>query len=347
MKWLAIILLGLAHGLADCISGFMLGSLASEWPALEIGAFLLLYNILGFGGQVPAGMLVDRMRNPRLAVLLSMGLVALSLPFYPLSPIFAVVLAGIGSAFFHVSGGMLALLALPATSSGQPGQAKAAGMFAAPGVMGLAIGGYLAIMGYPASWLLLALICSLALILAFLPLPARQQVHKVESHAQLDLHDILMLVLLLAIAMRSAIWNVFQLVHAGEHTLLVAVGLAAMTGKVAGGFASDWLGWRRYTVGALLLATPLLALGGERPWFLLPGVMLLQSATPAAVTAMWRFMPEMPATAVGMCFGMAIAIGGLPAMLHWNFGAGWALLVLPLAAVGYYFGVGKRKQALS
>jgi hypothetical protein len=44
---------------------------------------------------------------------------------------------------------------------------------------------------------------------------------------------------------------------------------------------------------------------------LLPGVALLQSATPVALAATARLLPRAPATAAGLTLGLAVAVGGI------------------------------------
>lgn len=340
-SWILPILLGLSHGVADCISGYMIGMLPVAHSAWDIGGFILLYNVLAFGGQLPAGMLVDRFRQPRIAVLGSMLLIAMGMAAFAWNPLVAISLSGIGSAFFHVSGGMLALMAFP-------GRAATPGLFAAPGVIGLAVGGFLAFQGVAAAPFLLIAILLLGMsTVPFMQprvqLAALQEEYRHES--RFDLHDLLMILLLLAIAMRSAIWNIFQVFHYGDYDLLLAIGLAAMSGKLAGGFLADWIGWKRYVVGALLLATPLLTWGENRWYLLLPGIALLQSAVPVAVTAMWRHMPTRPATAAGMCFGFALVVGGIPMLLGFSPGITAVAIGLPVAALLYFLGIGRARSA--
>ncbi len=338
---LKVSLLGLAHGLSDCAAGFMIGTLpdggAGGW--LDVGALVLLYNVLAFGGQVPAGVVVDRLGRPKLVLALSLCLVAVALLVFPNAPLLAIGLAGVAGAFFHVSGGMLALLAFPKSTVG-------AGLFAAPGVMGLALGGYMAWLGMPALLALAGIVALVVLLILVLEYPAPASVPQPAAQGDaLEWHDLIMLVLLLAIAMRSAVWNLFELIHSADHALLLVLGLAAMLGKVAGGFLAARWGWRRYAVIALVISTPLLMLGGTLWWTLLLGIFLLQSATPAAVMGMYRLMPRMPATAIGMCFGLAIAAGGVPTMLGWRPEPWTLVILLPIVAVGYW--VGMRRQPVA
>src|SRR5262249_46747262 len=130
--------------------------------------------------------------------------------------------------------------------------------------------------------------------------------------ASVEGHDLVMVILLAAIALRSAVWSTFQFLLQGEIEIVIAMAVAATIGKASGGLLADWLGWRRWTVVALAMAAPLLAFGGQQVSLLLPGVALLQSATPAALSALARLRPQQPATVAGLALGLAIMIGGLP-----------------------------------
>jgi FSR family fosmidomycin resistance protein-like MFS transporter len=260
----------------------------------------------------------------------------------------AVLLAGLGSAAFHVGGGALALCATRGRASGP-------GLFAAPGVVGLAAGGALAIAGYTQVWPWLALLGGLLAAIGLLRLPelpygdrsaesrnrrtglrqssagdppsragegeprieqglsaAGLPASSFEAHAAFEGHDLVMLVLLAGIALRSLVWSAAQFLVAGRSDALLALALAAAVGKILGGLLADRVGWRRYITFALLLAAPLLAGAGQNLWLLLPGVALLQSVTPAALAATWRLLPRYPATAAGLALGLAVAAGGLP-----------------------------------
>jgi len=363
MRRLALpLILGLAHGVADGAAGLLLGGLPHTMTLERVALLVLLYNALAFGGQPLLGLIADRMGQPRTAALAGLVLLAAAL-LAGQQPIAAVVLAGLGSAAFHIGGGALALCATQ-------GRAAGPGLFAAPGVAGLAAGGALAASGYTAPWPFLLPLLAMAVAIARTKLPAlpyatttdhrppttdrrdrrgqtgdpqnamyggpsvaalpspsvaaldygpqatdetQSTIYNLQS-AIPDGHDWVMLVLLAAIALRSAVWSSLQFLFEGHYDMLLALALAAAAGKIMGGVLADRLGWRRWVVGALLLAAPLLALGGRNLFLLLPGVALLQSATPAALAMTWRLLPRQPATAAGLALGLAVAIGGVPSI---------------------------------
>lgn len=297
-------MLGAAHGVSDCAAGMLLGSLSDSMSIYGIGTLVLIYNLIAFGGQPLAGVLTDKLRSPRLSAISGIVVMCAALGMFYVNPIAAVILAGIGSATFHVGGGALALIATPDKASG-------VGLFSAPGVAGLAIGGFLAVNGIVTIIPLIILLVVIGVIVMLIKLPALPYNNE-KTEADFDKHDMIMFVLLLAIALRSAVWNVFQYIEQGNITNIILISVFAAGGKIFGGFMADKLGWRRYSFTALVLAIPLLVLGESNIYFLLPGIALLQSVTPVLVTSVARSLPKMPATVSGLTFGLAIAAGGLP-----------------------------------
>lgn len=296
--------LGVAHGVSDCSAGLIMGSLTNSISIYGVGSMVLLYNVLAFGAQPLAGILTDKLKNPKLAVLTGLFLMAAAVIMYFINPFAAVLFAGLASAVFHVGGGALALCSTPDRSS-------SAGLFSAPGVAGLAIGGYLAVSDIFPAAVIITILSALAVFIYALKIPILPYNTPKEEN-EFEKHDFIMLILLLAIALRSAIWNIFQHIEQGEITNIMLISLSAAGGKIMGGFAGDVIGWRKYSFSALILAIPLLILGETSMYFLLPGIALLQSVTPVMVTALYKNMKKLPATSAGLSFGFAIAAGGLP-----------------------------------
>lgn len=306
LRLLLPLVLGLSHGVADGSVGMQLGLLPGRMPLAEVGLLVLAYNVLAFGSQPFLGLVVDRYGRPREAVLGGLLLHVAALLLSHEMPVPAVALAGIGSALFHIGGGALALCATQ-------GQAVGPGLFAAPGVVGLAIGGGLAVAGYRfwEPFLLLLLVSVVVVAAVHLPPLPYSPFHK---EPILERHDFVMLVLLAAIALRSAVWTTYQYLLDGRVEMLLLIAAAAALGKLLGGVLADRVGWRDYSLGALLLAAPLLSFGGNNLLTLLPGIALLQSVTPVALGAAGHLLPHKPATASGLVLGLAIAVGGLPGL---------------------------------
>jgi FSR family fosmidomycin resistance protein-like MFS transporter len=296
--------LGLAHGISDCSAGLILGSLTATMTIYGVGSMVLLYNILAFGAQPLAGLLTDKLQSPKMAALTGLGLMVVAVGMFFVNPFIAVILAGLASALFHVGGGALALCSTP-------GKAAGAGLFSSPGVAGLAIGGYLAVNEIFPAVIIIFLLGIITILIAISKKP--ELPYDLNKHDEgFDKHDFIMLFMLLAIALRSAVWNIFQYIEQGEVTNIILISLSAAGGKIFGGYAGDFFGWRRYSFAALTLAIPMLLFGEMSFYWLLPGIALLQSVTPILVTAIYRKLPALPATTAGLSFGLAIAAGGVP-----------------------------------
>jgi MFS transporter, FSR family, fosmidomycin resistance protein len=132
-----IVLLSLAHGIADAAAGLLIIRLAMS-PSITAGLTIFTYQLLAFGTQPIVGLIIDRHHRARSGVILSLLATAVGLLCRSISPSLTILLAGLGSAAFHVSAG--SIVAVTAKKSIVP-----FGWFTAPGVVGLALGGTLAL----------------------------------------------------------------------------------------------------------------------------------------------------------------------------------------------------------
>ncbi len=324
MKTLRLpLLLGLAHAVSDGSAGWLLGFYAAQdWR--HAAELFLIYNALAFGAQPIVGYAVDLLSISRKSVVGAMILMAGALWIANISLYAAATCAGLASALFHVSGGALAI-AMP--DKKQTG----AGLFAAPGVIGLAIGGLLAIQGFNAIVYLTLLLLTAATILFFEKAPEAAADSK-RDEPILERHDLVMILLLAAIAFRSLVWTTFQAILSGESDLLIQMAIAAASGKLLGGFLSDKISWRYIGMGSLILSAPLLLFGQEFRLAFLTGILCLQASTPIILTAMGRLMPKYPATASGLVLGLGIAAGGMPGAFEVSMREMWWFPALTLVS---------------
>lgn len=299
------LILGISHGVADATAGFLLGSLPRTMSLEQASWLIILYNILGFGYQPLAGILTDQLKRPRESVLVGLFLLLLALVVASWQSQLAVVLAGMGSAAFHVGGGSLALSATPNRTTGP-------GIFAAPGAVGLAVGGVLGWTGYSATVPLVLLLGLMMGVITLISLPRFPHSNPKFQIPNSKSDDWVMLVLLVAIALISTVWTSFQFLLQTHLNFIIALAVAAAIAKVFGAILAQRWGWRRWIVGSLAVATLLLLFGAQNRLTLLLALALLQSTIPITLAVTAQMMPQQPATASGLALGLAIIIGGIP-----------------------------------
>ena len=189
------------------------------------------------------------------------------------------------------------------------------GLFSAPGVAGLIAGGYLAYKGADIFSIMLTAAVIFFILLSMLPIrnyPGKNDDETVtDKKISLDKHDLIMILLLTVISLRSVIWNVFQLLHENNYEWLIAIAVAAVIGKIAGGWLADKIGWRLYVLISITAATPLLTFFRNELLLFCIGVGLLQSGIPATTSLLIRSMKGKTERAIGLSFGTAIIAGGV------------------------------------
>jgi MFS transporter, FSR family, fosmidomycin resistance protein len=294
---------GLLHGINDFAAGYMLAHYMQMHPQADGFLLLVLYAIIGFGGQLPVGFWLDASRRLQPFVRASACLLPLAMLAYMVHAPTGIILAGFSAAWVHVTGGAVCL---------QQGHEKAGplALFTAPGVLGLTLGGAMANMGSGVLWA--------GLLLAVLPitgiLRGRATVYQrpAAQGSQLDAHDWLMLGILLLMCFRSFLFDIAnQLAHLHPSGIVV-LGCSAFVGKVVGGYAADKIGWKKYVYISLPLALVLFQFGRHNLPALAFGVACLQSSVPITLLLMARHLPQYPATATALSLGTSVALAGLP-----------------------------------
>ena len=234
--------------------------------------------------------------------MLNVGAVAL----FTWIPNLSIVLAGAASAIYHVAGGSVCA---------RDNKAANIGLFAAPGVLGLIAGGYFAFSQiHIIAWLLAANIGFL-IILFLLQIKDKNILDDkspgTPSKFALDQHDLIMILLLTVISLRSVMWNVFQLIHENNYSWLLAIAVSAFIGKIAGGWLADKIGWRLYLFISLITATPLITFFKEEIVLFCIGIGLLQSGIPATTSLLIQSVKGKTERAIGLSFGTAIIAGAI------------------------------------
>lgn len=303
-------ILGLDHGIADAAAGFILGCLPQSHSLEDASLLIILYNILGFGYQPVVGLFADRFQKHKVSILAGLFCLLIALAFSRLSLpiIIAIILAGVGSAAFHIGGGALAINSTPDRTTGP-------GIFAAPGVVGLAIGGILGLTGYDIARLLAVLLGMTILVTALIKVPRVAEAEESDRPAKKsEQRDWVVLGFVSAIAIISTLWTSFQFLLQTQLKVILFMAILAAISKIIGGIIADRWGWKNLTIRSLLIAAFLLATRRQNSLNLILGLGLLQASIPVSLTAMATLMPKHPATAASFVLGLAIFIGSIPIM---------------------------------
>ncbi len=297
---------GLLHGVNDLAAGFLLAAYTLTHGYNDSFLFISIYAILGFGGQLPVGFWLDKQKNIALFAKISVSLLPLSLLFFFISAEAAIICSGVASAFVHVTGGTICLQV-------HDNKSGPLGLFTAPGVLGLTIGGLLGEAGYwlPVILLLATLLVTISIFR--LPLPVYQAPEKKES--ELDRHDLVMLLLLLFMCFRSFLFDVVNYVAENYEDGVLYIGVSAFLGKIIGGFVADKVGVRKFIYITLFTALILFQFGKNNIYMLCAGITFLQSSVPVTLLMMSRSLLFHPASATAFSLGASIIFAGLPLFL--------------------------------
>ncbi|MEO8116186.1 MAG: hypothetical protein ABI653_00980 [Bacteroidota bacterium] len=295
---------GLLHGINDWIAGYLLMHYTFTNPGKQSFLALVIYVIIAFGGQLPLGILVDKLKKLKIfgqvSILLLMIATILSIQFIFL----AIIIAGIASAGIHVIGGTICL-------QQSNNKITPLGIFTAPGVAGLALGGFCGALPLDWMWLALAIIFILFYTISKMGWPV--YVFKKETLSNIpDTHDAVMIILLFIMTLRSFIFDMINQFSTQIEYGLLILGLSAFCGKIIGAVMADKIGWKNWLYISLPLAFIFFEIGRESVWALGFGIACLQSSVPLTLQLMYRSMPSYPATAAALSLGTVIALAGLP-----------------------------------
>jgi MFS transporter, FSR family, fosmidomycin resistance protein len=301
------LLWGLLHCLNDFTAGYMLANYTYTHTYANSFLLIVVYAVIGFGGQLPVGFWLDYKKVISPFAQASFVLLACCAPAYIGNATVGIILSGIASAFVHVTGGAVCL---------QVHQQKSGplALFTAPGVLGLTLGGAIGSTGHWVLFVVLILIVAIAWLVFSRPFPAAYNQPKKKETA-LDIHDWVMLGILLVMCFRSFLFDIINHIgHTYQNGILI-IGVSAFVGKIIGGFVADAIGWKKYVYISMPLALLLFQFGKESIIALGVGIACLQSSVPVTLMLICRSLPLYPATAAALSLGTSVALAGLPLFL--------------------------------
>lgn len=307
---ITVSLYGLGHLAVDATCAAVIyGSLRSGGiSAQDTWTLLLLYNLLAFGTQAFLGAITDLLQTPRLCAIVGCLLTASAVPAARFSPLLAVCVAGIGNSLFHVGGGAICLTLAP-------GRAGPAGLFVAPGAIGLALGMFTATTNPATSWPWAGLLLLLGVAMSLSHPPCGRPRTPSPRLETVRLTPVLLLCF--AIAVRAVCGSTITAAWRGSAAMPLLLAIGAALGKGFGGLIADRFGWLRVTILAVLASIPLVSAGTNAAWLALSGMLLLQATTGVTLAALSRLFPDRPSFSFGLA-SLAVLIGSIPSYGPWQ-----------------------------
>jgi len=255
---------------------------------------------------MPLGLIADRINRNGAIAAAGCGLIAAA--YIHTAPVLSAVTAGVGNALFHLGGGIDVL-------NGSTAKAWALGIYVSPGALGLFLGtlwGKGTVSGQFTVPVILLLLAAMILLLSRQTYGGRGS-----GNAPVDLTAPggygKLLPLFLVVVLRS--YMGMNQGFAWKAEWAIALTIALVAGKAAGGFALDALGVRRASAWSLGLAA-ILYLISALP---LPGVLAVFLFNMTMPITLWIAARAMPG-AKGFTFGLltfALFLGFLPTYLRW------------------------------
>lgn len=292
-----------AHFLTDFVCTAMLTVRVSQTVGSYSTAVVcaVIYNGAAFALQLPAGAFADSKNvTYRLS---AAGMVITALSFLLPSPSVFCAAAGIGNALFHAGAGRASLIA-------GKGRAYTAGVFVAPGALGIFAGPLAAKHGTPL-WL-----CCAALFLLAIPvflLGSRDSVPRISGEKKASLSVIAAVTgcMFLTVFLRSYMGSVLTYPFKSGLAFSFLFTLCIFAGKFVGGFLSDKTGLLRCAVGTQTLCVILFVLASRFQFAAMPAILLFNTTMAVTVTVLFRLCPAYPGTMFGLTT-LALFLGTLP-----------------------------------
>jgi len=296
---------GFAHAIVDASCMLLI------FGGLDVKAnllfYIILYNCLAFGLQMPFGLILDKLQIPKICAMIGCTLliIALIFPYYPLM---AIITAGIGNALFHIGGGTISL-------NLKPGKASIPGVFVAPGGIGLFAGLLISkYYGFPYKSFIIILLATTILIY-FLKKPAISYSTKTEK--PINYLILTVFFVLITICIRSVAGFAVYFPWKSDVSLLVVLTISIAFGKGLGGYIADYFGWIKVAVGCLLISALLTFWGAKFPLFGILGMFLFNFTMPVTLVAISNMLPGKPGFSFGLTT-LAILVGVVPTYLSPN-----------------------------
>lgn len=261
-NYLKISLLGVGHLLVDLCTVYLINSLV-DVSYMGLAIYFVVYNLIAFAFQPVVGYLADKYNIYRHYLMLGLLLPLLML-LMPGESIILVIVGTIGNAMYHVGGGVVSINLFP-------NKVAPAGIFVAPGAIGVYLGVLLSTHSYDYSLLIvsLTLFVTVLLYLTFKLSKEKQENLEVSNY----MGRIVVLIFIIVL-IRGLIGLNIQYPWTSNIIEKGFLVLGLFVGKFIGGMLADRYGLLSVGLIGLLSSIPFILLGYSIPILGIVGALL-------------------------------------------------------------------------
>lgn len=321
-----IILLSIGHLLIDLEGIYLINVQYNNYDFKDIALFFIIYNLIAFGLQPILGYYAD-IRNKYLQYAILGSLFPIAALFFKDIGLVAIIISTIGNAMYHVGGGVLAMNLYPS-------KAAPAGVFVAPGAIGVFLGVLLAADShyYTPIIALIGILVVISIWLLF-----RGSTIKIE-YKKINQNFIVIIILILIIVfIRGFIGSILMFTWKDEllYEILLVAGI--FIGKFLGGLLGDRYGLKKTGIFGLLVSGPLLLFGYYIPIAGLLGALFFNLTMAITLFIIMDNLGKYKGFAFGLTT-LSLVIAFLPKLLGFSLpiGVKYYAIILLLVVLGSY-----------
>jgi FSR family fosmidomycin resistance protein-like MFS transporter len=321
-----IFLLSIGHLVIDLSGIYLINVQYNDYDFSLIVLFFLVYNLIAFGLQPFVGFYADVKNKYFMFVLLGLFLPVVGLLLIDFG-IIAIVILTIGNALYHVGGGVISV-------NLYPNKATPAGVFVAPGAIGVFLGVYLA--GKSMSFIpIIITISSILILLIYIVFK-----HSIIENNHKDISNNFTLIvglILVVIGIRGFIGSILLFTWADTLTYQILLVSSIFLGKFFGGILGDKFGFKETGIFGLIVSMPLLLLGYSMPILGLIGALFFNFTMAITLFLIIDNLGRYKGFAFGLTT-LTLVITFLPKSFGFSFNIGivYYMVVMLLAILGSY-----------
>ena len=286
----------------------------------------IIYNIIAFGLQPFLGYFAD-VKNKYLQFVILGSMLPIAALFLKDFGIMAIIISTIGNAMYHVGGGVISV-------NLYPNKAAPAGIFVAPGAIGVFLGVFLAnqTFSYTPVIAIVGIIVIVGIYVIFKDYNIKSEYKKISQN-----FGKIILLIILIVGIRGFVGSILMFTWKGEIVYDILLVSCIFTGKFFGGILGDKYGFKEVGIFGLLASAPLLLVGYYVPVAGLLGALFFNFTMAITLFLIIDNLGRYKGFAFGLTT-LALVIAFLPRALGFSIEIGfmyYAVIIL-LVIIGSY-----------